>query len=103
MTQCPKTIKVAIEFIIGLNQTGHMSFLTRQDQTSKFAERVLPDRTKPKHTFQTFFIKIHQIETALLKKSYKSPVSGKENVWFPDVSDFANFLDFWTRALIHYI
>ena len=32
--------------MLGLNQTGHMSFLTRQDRTHKFAGQVLPDRTK---------------------------------------------------------
>ena len=31
--------------LIGLDRTGHMSFLTGQDQTPKFAGQVLPDRT----------------------------------------------------------
>ena len=31
---------------IGLDRTGHMSFLTGQDRTPKFAGQVLPDRTK---------------------------------------------------------
>ena len=31
---------------LGLNWTGHMSFLTGQDRTPKFAGQVLPDRTK---------------------------------------------------------
>ena len=30
----------------GLNRNGHMSFLTGQDRTPKFARQVLPDRTK---------------------------------------------------------
>ena len=32
--------------LIGLNRTGHMSFLTGQDRTPKFAGQVLPDRTE---------------------------------------------------------
>ena len=31
---------------VGLDQTGHMSFLTGQDRTHKFAGQVLPDRTE---------------------------------------------------------
>ena len=31
---------------LGLDRTGHMSFLTGQDQTPKFAGQVLPDQTK---------------------------------------------------------
>ena len=33
-------------FPLGLNRTGHMSFLTGQDRTPKFAEQVLPDWTE---------------------------------------------------------
>ena len=62
---------------LGLNPTGHMSFLTGQDRTPKFAGRVTPDRTKSRLTFlnilhakQQNFNEIHQIE---------SPASGKEN------------------------
>ena len=29
-------------------------------------------------------------------KSFKSPASGKENVWFPDSPDFDNFPEFRT-------
>ena len=29
--------------VVGLNWTGHMSFLTGQDRTPKFAGQVLPD------------------------------------------------------------
>ena len=36
---------------LGLNRTGHMSFLTGQDRTPKFAGQVLPDRTKPRLIF----------------------------------------------------
>ena len=36
---------------LGLNRTGYMSLLTRQDRTSKFAGQVLPDRTKSGLTF----------------------------------------------------
>ena len=31
---------------IGLDRTGHMSFLTGQDRTPKFVGQVLPDRTE---------------------------------------------------------
>ena len=31
---------------VGLNRTGHMSFLTGQGRTPKFAGQVLPDRTE---------------------------------------------------------
>ena len=31
---------------LGLDRTGHMSFLTGQDRTTKFAGQVLPDRTE---------------------------------------------------------
>ena len=31
---------------LGLNRTGHMSFLTGQDLTPKFAGQVLPDQTE---------------------------------------------------------
>ena len=31
---------------LGLNRTGHMSFLTGQDRTPKFAGQVLPDWTE---------------------------------------------------------
>jgi hypothetical protein len=36
---------------LGLNRTGHMSLLTGQDRTPKFAGRVLPDQTKSGLTF----------------------------------------------------
>ena len=32
--------------VVGIDRTGHMSFLTGQDQTPKFAGQVLPDRTE---------------------------------------------------------
>ena len=32
--------------MVGLDRTGHMSFLTGQDRTPKFAGQVLPDRTE---------------------------------------------------------
>ena len=31
---------------LGLDRTGHMSFLTGQGRTPKFARQVLPDRTE---------------------------------------------------------
>ena len=36
---------------VGLDRTGHMSFLTGQDRTPKFAGQVLPDRTESRLTF----------------------------------------------------
>ena len=52
----------AIPWTIGLNRTGHMSFLTGQDQTPKFAGQFLPDRTKSGLIFLNIFIpsKSHQ-------------------------------------------
>merc|ERR1712051_320914 len=38
---CPRMIAMS-----GLDRTGHMSFLTGQDWTPKFAGQVLPDRTE---------------------------------------------------------
>ena len=32
--------------VVGLDRTGHMSFLTGQDRTPEFAGQVLPDRTE---------------------------------------------------------
>ena len=32
--------------MLGLDRTGHMSFLTGPDRTPKFAGQVLPDRTE---------------------------------------------------------
>jgi hypothetical protein len=36
---------------LGLNRIGHMSFLTEQDRTPKFAGQVLPDQTESGLTF----------------------------------------------------
>ena len=36
---------------LGLDRTGHMSFLTGQDRTPKFAGQVLPDRTESRLIF----------------------------------------------------
>ena len=33
-------------YFVGLDRTGHMSFLTGQDRTPKFAGQILPDRTE---------------------------------------------------------
>ena len=41
--------------MLGLDRTRHMSFLTGQDQTPKFARQVLLDRTKSEQNF----IEIH--------------------------------------------
>ena len=43
-------------FHVGLNQTWHMSFLTGQDRTPKFAGLVLPDRTESGLIFLTFYL-----------------------------------------------
>ena len=37
--------------IVGLHWTGHMSFLTGQDLTPKFARQVQPDRTESELIF----------------------------------------------------
>ena len=44
-TMGPRISKVAW-ITVGLYRTGHMSFLTGQDQIPKFSRQVLPDRTE---------------------------------------------------------
>ena len=66
-TFCP-----LLTFSIALDWTGHMSFLTGQDPTPKFAGQVLPDRTKSGLMF--------------LNMEGKRPVS--------DSQDFVNFPEF---------
>ena len=41
---------------LGLNRTGHMSFLTGQDRTPKFAEQDLPDQTKSRLVFLNILV-----------------------------------------------
>ena len=43
---CLVTQKSNSRLKLGLNRTVHMSILTKQDQTPKFAGQVLPDRTE---------------------------------------------------------
>ena len=40
---------------VGLDRTEHMSFLTGQDRTLKFAGQVLPDQTKSGLIISNFF------------------------------------------------
>ena len=40
------TYQTSIFRALGLNRTGNMSFLTRQDWTPKFARQILPDQTE---------------------------------------------------------
>ena len=42
--------------VLGLDRTGHMSFLTGQDRTPKFAGQVLPERTESGLIFLTFYL-----------------------------------------------
>ena len=42
---------------LGLNRTGHLSFLTGQDRTPKFAGQVLSDQTESRLIFLTFYLK----------------------------------------------
>ena len=53
---------------VGLNRTGHMSFLTGQDRTPKFARQVLPDRTKSGLTFLN--ILLHKNTRKNYEKNY---------------------------------
>ena len=51
MAKLKLTIRQALQSTLvmlrlGLDRTGHMSFLTGQDRTPKFAGQVLPDRTE---------------------------------------------------------
>ena len=39
------------QYDVGLDRTGHLSFLTGQDRTPKFAGQVLPDRTESRLIF----------------------------------------------------
>ena len=49
----PKLLLICIK--VGLNRTGHMTFLTGQDQTPKFAGQVLPDRSESGIIFFAFY------------------------------------------------
>jgi hypothetical protein len=42
--------------LVGLNWTGHMSFLTGQDRTPKFAGQVVLDRSESGLIFLTFYL-----------------------------------------------
>ena len=44
-------LEASHQHLLWLNRTGHMSFLTRQDWTPKFAGQVLPNRTESGLTF----------------------------------------------------
>ena len=63
---------------LGLNQTGHMSFLTGQNRTPKFSGQVLPDRTEfelKNFTYQVWLINFHRIRSLdenLMSKQKKS-------------------------------
>ena len=49
------------QFTLGLDQTGHLSFLTGQDQTPKLAGQVLTDRTKSELIFSFILHNNHDI------------------------------------------
>ena len=42
------------------------------------------------------FEKIRELKKKSISNIVKSPVSRKENAWFPDSPDFVNFPDFLT-------
>ena len=50
-----KNQNVQLFRVLGLDQTGHMSFLTGQDRTPNFAGQVLPDRTESGLLFLNHF------------------------------------------------
>ena len=60
LNQCVKPLFLNFSNVsklrVGLNRTGHMSFLTGHDQTPKFAGQVLPDRTESGLIFLTFYL-----------------------------------------------
>ena len=60
---------------LGLNRTGHMSFLTRQDRTPKFAGQVLPNWTESRLIFLSILPanshKIRRLDTNLVSKVNK--------------------------------
>ena len=67
--------------VVGLDRTGHMSFLTGQDRTPKFAGQVLPDRTKSGLTFLNILLhknKRKNYEKKNLKKNFEK----KKNLKF---------------------
>ena len=43
------------EHLVGLDRTGHMSFLTGQDRTPKFAGQVLLDLTESRLVYFVLF------------------------------------------------
>ena len=63
---------ICITFFVGLNRTGHMSFLPKQDRTLKFAGQVLPDWTKSGLTFyipnNRISMKVVKLKLLLFKK-----------------------------------
>ena len=86
----------SLDPILGLDQTGHMSFQTGHPN--------LPDWTKSGLIFLNILDMYQERVFNSLKKwfffsifnSVKNPASGKENVSFPDSLDFVNFPDFRT-------
>ena len=53
--------------VVGLNWTGHMSFLTGQDRTPKFARQVLLYQTESGLIFLTFYLRGHTLITLAQK------------------------------------
>ena len=89
---------------LGLDQTGHTSFLNGQGRTPKFAGQVLPDRTKSELTFLNILLHKHTRKKKLniLKKKFgffsilKGPESGKEKNRKSGIWTFQNLPDFRT-------
>ena len=52
---------------VGLNRIGHMSFLTGQDRTPKFAGQVLPDRTESGLIFKHFNYHVWAINSHMIR------------------------------------
>ena len=77
-------------YIVGLDRTGHMSFLTGQDRTSKFAGQVLPDRTESG---------LILLNILLHKKNYEKK-NLKKKFWKKNFENF--FLDFFLDFFPHF-
>ena len=84
--------------MVGLDQAG-LGFLTIQDQTPKIAGQILRDWTESGLIFLNILPNKKNWKKKLkngIFSTFKTLVSGKENIWFPDSLNFENLLDFRT-------
>ena len=60
--------------IVGLNRTGHMSFLSEQDRTPKFAGQVLPDGTESGLIYSNIYIVYRLTKKKFKKKNLEKKI-----------------------------